>query len=285
MKLSFKSIYTSVFVLAAAVLYIGCSSAEQTSGKLAFNNKDYAKAETEFQKEVNANAQNEEAWFYLAMSRLELGKISGFEEAMKGYRAVGKNTFAQDLYYKWGEKYDEGASNFDKASKSTDTAVSMPLYKKALINFKSCLVLQPDSLIAQKNVDVISNKITTIKVKPLIDKGATMMEGGDYAGAIDMFKQAETSGIDKNSPAGEVLTYNTGLAYLKWGENMRANNQADESFKDKYRAALPYLESLKNSNNKDNKLQAYELLVQVYANLNMTAEYEEAKKVRDELKK
>lgn len=281
---SLLKLFTAIILLTTTFIYFGCSSAEQTTGKLAFSNKDYAKAEVEFEKEVRQNGQNEEAWFYLAMSRLELGKMTTFEDAMKSYRGIGKNTFAQDLIYKWAEKYDEGFNNFDKAKGSTDSSVSLPLYRKALINFKSCMVLLPDSTVAQKNADVIANKIVTIQVKPLIDIGAEMINSGDYAGAIEIFKKAQGSGIDETSPAYEVLTYNTGLAYLKWGESMRTTNPDDPAYKDKYKSALPYLEALKNSADKANKLQAYELLIQVYGNLGMEKEALEAIKIRDDLK-
>jgi hypothetical protein len=79
-----------------------------------------------------------------------------------------------------------------------------------------------------------------------------------------------------------------GLAYLKWGESIREANKEtnpeDQSYKDKYKDALPYLEALTNSKDKSMELSSYELLVQVYGNLNMTEKALDAIKKRDELK-
>lgn len=46
----------------------------------------------------------------------------------------------------------------------------------------------------------------------------------------------------------------------------------------------PYLEELSGSKDKDNQITAYDLLVQVYANLGMTDKAQDAMKKRDELK-
>ena len=67
----------SVFLILSAVVFYfgGCSSAEQTTAKLAYAQGDYPKAEIEFQKETNQNPTNEEAWFYLAMSGHSKAKL------------------------------------------------------------------------------------------------------------------------------------------------------------------------------------------------------------------
>ena len=65
---------------------------------------------------------------------------------------------------------------------------------------------------------------------------------------------------------------------------MRETNSEDQAYKDKYTAALPYLEELTSSKDKDNKLNAYELLIQVYANLGMNDKAQDAIKMRDQLK-
>jgi len=94
--------------------------------------------------------------------------------------------------------------------------------------------------------------------------------------------------LEKDNPVNDILNYNMGLAYLKWGEQIREANKDtnpdDQSHKEKYKDALPYMEALTLSKDKSMELSAYELLVQVYANLGMTKEAEDALKKRDELK-
>ena len=65
MRTTMKSILILAVLIFGAAYISGCSSAEQTTGMLAYNQGDYAKAETEFQKELQRNPANEEAWFYL----------------------------------------------------------------------------------------------------------------------------------------------------------------------------------------------------------------------------
>lgn len=274
-----------LLVLISAIIYLGCSgSKEQTSGKLYFQHKDYEKAEQEFANEVKQNPGNEEAWFYLAMSRILLGKLQTGEEALKEYRKLGKNTFEGDILVLWGTKYNEAFDYFEKARQTTDTAKSLPLYQKSLDVFKTCIILEPDSLIVQKNVDVISNKIILIKVKPLIDKGAELINDGKYSEALDLFKKALSAGISVDNPAYEIVSYNIALTYLKWGESMRVANPDDPVYLEKYKEALPYLEAIKDTKDKSTKLQIYELLIQCYGNLNMTQEALDAIKIRDQLK-
>ena len=279
-----------LFLISATAIYIsGCSTAEQTTGRLAYSQGDYEKAEKEFEKETVQNPSNDEAWFYLVMSRLQLNKIDLAANAMKEFKKVDKGNYKEDIVKMWESKFDQGYKTFEKAkSSASDTTISFKLYKEAIDYFKAALLLIPDSAFVQKNIDVINNKIATIKVKPLIDKGADNIQAGKYEEAIVLFKQAEDAGIDKESLAYDVINYNMGLAYLKWGESIREANKEtnpdDQSYKDKYKDALPYLEALTNSRDKNMELSSYELLVQVYGNLNMTEKALDAIKKRDELK-
>jgi len=279
-----------LFLFSATAIYIsGCSTAEQTTGRLAYSQGDYEKAEKEFEKETVQNPSNDEAWFYLVMSRLQLNKIDLAANAMKEFKKVDKGNYKEDIVKMWEAKFDQGYKTFEKAkSSASDTTISFKLYKEAIDYFKAALLLIPDSAFVQKNIDVINNKIATIKVKPLIDKGADYIQSGQYEEAIGLFKQAESAGLDKESMAYDVINYNMGLAFLKWGESIREANKEtnpdDLSYKEKYKEALPYLEALTNSKDKSMELSSYELLVQVYGNLNMTEKALDAIKKRDELK-
>jgi tetratricopeptide (TPR) repeat protein len=289
MRFLVNSIVLIFFISATAIYISGCSTAEQTTGRLAYSQGDYEKAEKEFEKETKQNPANDEAWFYLVMSRLQLNKIDLAADAMKEFKKVDKGNYKEDIVRMWETKFDQGYKTFEKGkSSASDTTLSFKLYKEAIDYFKSALLLIPDSAFVQKNIDVINNKIATIKVKPLIDKGADYIQAEKYEEAIALFKQAESAGLDKESMAYDVINYNMGLAYLKWGESIREANKEtnpdDQSYKDKYKEALPYLEALTNSKDKSMELSSYELLVQVYGNLNMTEKALDAIKKRDELK-
>lgn len=280
--------FLSVFLILSAVLFYfgGCSSAEQTTAKLAYNQGDYKKAEIEFLKETNNNPTNEEAWFFLAMSRAQLSKAEGVREAMTKYTSIGKNTFRVELTEAWGTMYDRAYKQYEDGEKLAKTGSDVDAVNKfteSLNNFEIAYALLPDSAFVKDNIAALNGRINTILVKPTIDKGVELEKNGDFAGAISEYNTG-LSKVTKGSGAYEVIIYNISLANLKWGEKLREANPDDASYKDKYNAALPYLEELTSSKDKDNKLNAYELLIQVYANLGQNDKAQDAIKMRDQLK-
>ena len=278
----------TVFLILSAIMFYfgGCSSAEQTTAKLAYAQGDYKKAEVEFLKETNQNPVNDEAWFYLAMSRAQQSKVEGVKAAIDQYRKIGKNTFAAELTEAWGTMYDRAFKQYEDGEKSAKSGKDDEAVKKfteALNNFEIAFALLPDSAFVKENIAALNGRINTILVKPTIDKGVELEKNGDFAGAINEYTNG-LSKVTKGSGAYEVIIYNISLANLKWGEKMRETNSEDPAYKDKYTAALPYLEELTSSKDKDNKLNAYELLIQVYANLGMNDKAQDAIKMRDQLK-
>jgi tetratricopeptide (TPR) repeat protein len=278
----------SVFLILSAVIFYfgGCSSAEQTTAKLAYASGDYKKAEIEFEKETKQNPANDEAWFYLAMSRAQQSKVEGVKTAIDQYRKIGKNTFAAELTEAWGTMYDRAFKQYEDGEKIAKTGKDEDAVKKfqeSLNNFEIAYALQPDSAFVKDNIVALNGRINTILVKPTIDKGVELEKNGDYAGAIAEYNKGLEK-VTKGSGAYEVIIYNISLANLKWGEKLRESNPDDAGYKDKYNAALPYLEELTSSKDKDNKLNAYELLIQVYANLGMNDKASDAIKMRDQLK-
>jgi predicted Zn-dependent protease len=274
----------SVMLALAVGLYIaGCNSAEQTTAKLAYNNGDYEKAAVEFAKETRQNPSNEEAWFYLALSNAKLGKLTETQTAITEYRKLGKNTFQNELINEWGTSFDNAYKEYQVAGTIKETDQQIAKYKEALTKFEITYALLPDSVFVKQNIEAINSKINTILIKPIIDKGVELEKNGDYAGAIAEYTKALEK-VDKGSGGYEVVIYDIAVANLKWGEKMREANSEDPAYKEKYSNALPYLEELTGSKDKDNQITAYDLLVQVYANLGMTDKAQDAMKKRDELK-
>lgn len=282
----FIKIFSIYLALTAVVMYFGaCSSAEQTTAKLAYNSGDYKKAEIEFEKETKQNPTNEEAWFYLAMSRAQLSNAEGVTTAMAEYKKIGKNSFRAELTDEWGKMYDKAYKQYEDGEKNVkagNDSEGIKKFEDALNNFRIAYALLPDSAFVQDNITALNGRINTILVKPTIDKGVELEKAGNYEGAIAEYNTGLAK-VTKGSGAYEVIIYNISLANLKWGEAMREANSEDPSYKLKYEAALPFLEELTSSTDKENKLNAYKLLVQVYANLGMNDKAQDAIKKRDEL--
>jgi len=219
------------------------------------------------------------------MSRAQLGNAEGVRTAMAEYKKLGKNSFNSELTQAWGTMYDKAYKQYEdgeKIVKSGNDADGVKKFEEALLNFEIAYGLLPDSAFVKDNITAINGRINTILVKPTIDKGVELEKAGNYEGAIAEYNSGLTK-VTKGSGAYEVIIYNISLANLKWGEAMREANSEDPSYKLKYEAALPYLEELTGSTDKENKLNAYKLLVQVYANLGMNDKAQDAIKMRDEL--
>jgi tetratricopeptide (TPR) repeat protein len=283
--MKFIKFLSAILIIPALVVYFSaCSSAEQTTAKLAYNQGDYKKAEVEFEKETKQNPSNEEAWFYLAMSRAMLGKTEGVQTAMEQYRKIGKNSFRSELLNAWGTEYDKGYKLYEdgeKLAKQSKDNEAVSKFQSALKNFETAYALLPDSAFVKDNIKALNNRINTIAVKPIIDKGVELEKAGNFEGAIAEYK----TGLDKvakGTAAYEVIINNIALANLKWGEVLRKAENPD--YKNKYEAALPYLEELTTSSDKENKISAYEMLMQVYANLGRTEDAKNAMEMRDKLK-
>ncbi|MBZ0202500.1 MAG: hypothetical protein K8I03_05740, partial [Ignavibacteria bacterium] len=257
----------------------GCNSAEQTTAKLAYNQGDFVKAETEFLKETTQNPQNEEAWFYLAMSRAQLGKVEGVQTAMTGYNKIGKHSFRGELTAAWGTMYDKGFKAYEdgeKSAKDGKDSEAIKSFQNSLANFEIAYALLPDSaFVKNDNIAALNSRINTILVKPTIDKGVELEKQGNFEGAIGEYTKGLEK-VGKGSAAYEVIIYNISLANLKWGEKIREANPDGTDHKSKYSAALPYLEELTASKDKDNQLNAYDLLIQVYGNLGMMDKAQDA---------
>lgn len=112
--------------------------------------------------------------------------------------------------------------------------------------------------------------------------GVLLLGAEKYAEAEEQFKKALE--IDSNY---NNAIYNLGVTYLKWGlaiqKKAEAENKIDESYKDKYRAALPYLEKAVEMPEAD--ANTWELLGRVYSVLGMTDEANKAFNKADELRK
>ena len=97
--------------------------------------------------------------------------------------------------------------------------------------------------------------------------GVFLLKDSSYSEAIEQFKLAL-----KIDSTFSVAVYNIAATYVNWGvadqEKLKAaGKEGDVSYKERYKMALPYLEKIVQDKKDD--IQMWELLGQVYANLNM----------------
>ena len=109
--------------------------------------------------------------------------------------------------------------------------------------------------------------------------GVLLLNSKDYAGAEEQFKQAVTIDPDYTN-----AIYNLAVTYVRWGtemrEKMEESGDVNDSYKEKFNSAIPYLEKYLSTNPKESII--WELLGKVYANLGMQEKSIDAFKKADE---
>ena len=126
--------------------------------------------------------------------------------------------------------------------------------------------------------------------------GVYLLQGKNFGDAVREFEKVVQ--LDPNSTDQIRLdaVYNLGVAYLNWGVTMKSEAEkkaelskkgrdavVDESYKNKFRAALPHLEE--SARLRENDADLWQRLGQVYAHLNMVDKSKNAYEHFDKLTK
>lgn len=223
------------------------------------------------------------------------------DKAIEPLQTLLKKEKSADVYVRLGEIYfNNGVAKMNKFLDSNDKADSLAAideYNKAIETLEQGRKDFPedsDILLLLSNAYIKANKIEVAKdaFKAGVEQdpenkyyrynyGVLLLGANEFAGAEEQFKKA----IELD-PEYENAIYNLAVTYVKWGSAMNeeaiAKGEDDDSYKEKYKAALPYLE--KYLELKPNDLTSWELLGKVYANLGMNDKSMEAFKKADELR-
>lgn len=343
----------SLFLIIFAVYISGCTSAESTTGKLAFAQKDYEKAERELTKGLKIDKNDDEGWYMLGYSQIELGK---YEKATKSFQTCLSisNSYADKVVQYWIEKYNAGAKSFTagiEAEKNQDSVKASKNYNNALNYFIASSHIMPDSLKSFKAIGecylALGNRDEAMKVfenilskskskEDAIKVAAILFDAGlgmlGYSNSLDaeiikLYEQYDAASSDeekekikkaiddmenksinsfenaagtfnkiisikllpKDNTYYETSAYNYALAKAKVGEKVFSKNPEGTEHHPIFEEALtvlgPLAPAINKEKNIDLKIQAYELLVAVYANLGKNKEAQDALNKKDELVK
>ena len=343
----------SLFLIIFTAYISGCTSAESTTGKLAFAQKDYEKAERELLKGLKIDKNDDEGWYMLGYSQIELGKYKEATKAFQNSLSIS-NSYADNMVSYWIEKYNAGAKNFlagIEAEKNKDSINASKNYQSALNYFLASSHIIPDSLKSfkamgecylalgdrDKAMNVFEGILSkskseedAIKVAAIIfDAGLGML---GYSNSLDkeiislyekldaatseeekekikkaisdleeksinsfenaagtFYKVINIKLLPKDNTYYETSAYNYALAKAKIGEKVYSKNPEGKDHHPIFEEALVVLEPLAPSINKekniDLKIQAYELLVAVYANLGQNEKAQNSLNIKEELEK
>ncbi len=197
---------------------------------------------------------------------------------------------------------------------STDYRGAVALYDKAIDILKQGSHLFPEDAEISENLmnsyigaerNDEARQLLLARVKKYPDSkfdhynlGVFLLKDSNYVDAIEQFKETlrldstEAVSADSSIAARHDTTivanalYNLAASYVNWGvaeqEKAKEAGKEDASFKEKFKLALPYLEEVVKKKGGD--VQMWELLGQVYANLNQQDKAIEAYKKADEIR-
>ncbi|MBE2256624.1 MAG: tetratricopeptide repeat protein [Ignavibacteria bacterium] len=284
--------------LSFGIYIYGCASAETTTGKLAYQQKDYAKAEVELKKGLQKNANDGEAWYMLGVSQIELGKYADARASFEKVRSLSPQ-YSQDAFSYWALKYNEGINSFNAGTKalgSKDSVTAFRNLRQGLDKFNAAVNILPDSvstyqLIADSYLYLGKNDSALMIYESIIEKtkspsdalgiarvlyqtGVLAMNDKKYDDALSIFNKIKgLNYLEKNSEYYEVALFNIGLANYKKLENTTDNAMMTILSQN----MVDNLEPLTaQTQNKDLLKDSYQLLVVAYDVLGNEAKRDDA---------
>jgi tetratricopeptide (TPR) repeat protein len=293
-------------LLLALMLYIsGCiSSAETTTGKLAFQQKDFEKAEKELSLGLQTDKDDMEAWYELGVSRIEIGK---FDEARVPFEK-SKSAYGVEQTNYWILKYNDGIRQFNdglNSRKTKDSLGALNNFGKALNSFRATTIISPDSITSYQmmgdcyaylgKTDSALNVYTSILdkskskddainiAKLLYQTGIKARQNENYAGALEIFNRiVSINYLPKDNQYYETSSFNIG--YCNYALAEKAVKDGKE-FKPYLNLAIQTLEPLSLTIKDKELLSAtYEIMINCYDALGQTNKKDEISKKKQELK-
>ncbi len=269
------------------------------SGDKQESKKIFEKAISSFQNASICQPDSPSTYQDLAFAYLNIGETDKAIEPLLKLKEL-KNS--ADVYVRLGQLYfNKGVDEMNKFYKSKDKADSlsaMQSYNKAITYLEEGRKKYPsnsDILLLLSNAYIKANKISVamsafkagVEQDPnnkfyRYNYGVLLLGADKYAEAAEQFKKALE--IDPNY---QNAIYNLAVTYVKWGASMNeealAKGEESDAYKEKYKAAYPYLE--KYLKFKPNEASVWELLGKVYANLGMKDKSMNAFNKADSLRK
>ncbi len=296
----------NTILIAMTVYFSGCiSSPDTTTGKLAFQQKDYEKAERELSIGVQTDKDDMEAWYMLGVSRVELGK---FDEAKMPFEK-SKNAFGLEQTNYWILKYNDGIKQFNEglnSRKTKDSLGAVRNFGKALNSFRASTIVIPDSITSYQMMgdsyaylgqsdsalqvytsilDRSKSKDDAINIAKLMyQTGIKARQADNYAGALEIFKKIVTLNyLPKDNQYYETSLFNIGYCNYALAEQAVKDGK---DFKPYLNEALQTLEPLSSVlKDKDLLSATYEIMINCYDALGQTDKKEEIIKKKQDLQK
>lgn len=298
------NVFISLFVLiiAFSIYVAGCSPAETTTGKLAYNSKDWVKAETELAKGLAIDKNDAEAWYMLGYSQIELQKFSEAAKSFKNCLAISQD-FSTQIKSFWIDKFNAGISDFNLGTKAlgkNDKENADKSFINAIRNFEAASSIIPDSIssyqliadaynymgetdkalaLYQSILDKSKSKEdATMIAKILYTVGIKERQAERYDKAISIFEKVLTiQFLPKDNIYYETSQFNLGFANYQIAVKMATDGKTKAEYSPYLNGAIKYLEDLTTATKTKELLKdSYEILFNAYDALGMKEKAEDA---------
>lgn len=225
---------SKLFVIAflmLSMIFVGyqCGSTEITSAKLYIQQKNWDKAIDVLQKEISKNPKSDEGFYLLG---LVYGEQGNFEQMVSSYDkslAVSKNfekNISDSKKYFWAQAFNRGVGLYQRGVKSTDTDSAQIFFDKSITDFKSAIMIEPDSGDTYKNLAFVylskgDNEAAVAPLKQLIEREKSL-DGYKFLGEIYYVNGTNLKNQGKDAEAKEE--FNKSIATLEEGLKQYPNN-------------------------------------------------------------
>ena len=271
----------------------GNKTTDEDSSKMYFDMSIDAYKKAIILEPDSAETYRNLAFAYLTINKGEdaiepLEKLVALDHSEEGYQYLGQ------VYYSLGANM---MNDYKSNNTAADSVKAMGYLDNSIKTLQEGLTKYPENTdmqvtltsayIAADKIDIAMSSAEKLVEQDPLNKtyrynyGVLLLNAEKYAEAENQLKKAIE--ID---PDYENAIYNLGVTYVKWGTamNKEAEKQGliSEDYKQKYEAALPYLEKVVEKD--PTNVAIWELLGKVYSVLGMTDDANNAFKKADELR-
>ena len=271
----------------------GNNTADEDSAKIFYDKSIDAFETAAIIQPDSADTYKNMAFVYMSSGRNELAieplqKLVDLKKELDGYRYLGEIYYTIGLsksseYSMSGDAVDsiEAAENYDKAIFILEEGVAIYPTDGELTR-----ILNSSYIETGRIAEALESSKVLVEAEPdnetyRYNYGVILLQTDDYPGAEEQFLKA----LEIN-PDYENAAYNLGLTYVKWGTQLKEQEEEKEVYTDKdiekYRQALPYLELIVETD--EENAEIWELLGKVYSILDMQEEAIEAFNKADQLR-
>jgi tetratricopeptide (TPR) repeat protein len=225
-----SKLFIAVFLM-LGMMFMGyqCGSTEITSAKLYIQQKNYDKAIEVLQKEITKNPKSDEGYYLLGYVYGEQNNypdmVDAYNKSLNISKTFEKNIEDSKKYF-WAQSFNRGVNLYQRGIKTTDTDSAKVFYDKSIAEFKSSIMIEPDSSDTYKNLAFVylskgDNNAAIDPLNKLIEKEKSV-DGYKFLGEIYYTNGANLKNAGKVDEA--KTEFNKSIDILNEGMKLYPND-------------------------------------------------------------